>query len=261
MSEFGTALGNGFVLQEATIMIGPLGQALDLTIEDHSLGLFKNLAIANDKQYASLSQGVQQDVVHQTLTGNNFTISGNGYEYNPRTIMYALNQAGFTADPTAPKVVLNVAVNAAAATSSIEVTSATGVLVGDWIQLAPSNGLSEGMAYQVKTITTNTLGLDRPLVSPVVMGDKLHKSTLIYTSELNGTKYYSAKIISEDSEGRPMTFIVPKLMISSGLNVNFGSGDYSNMAFSAMPMACIPTDASYALYLANQRSKLFLFTT
>lgn len=49
VQNFGTALGNGFVLNEATLMIGALGKALDLTEEKHSLGLFKNLAVSNEK--------------------------------------------------------------------------------------------------------------------------------------------------------------------------------------------------------------------
>lgn len=36
VQNFGTALGDGFVLNEATLMIGPLGSAMDLTEEKHS---------------------------------------------------------------------------------------------------------------------------------------------------------------------------------------------------------------------------------
>ena len=46
--NFGSALGDGFVLNEATLMIGPLGSALDLTEEKHSFGLFKIMALTND---------------------------------------------------------------------------------------------------------------------------------------------------------------------------------------------------------------------
>ena len=123
--NFGSALGDGFVLNEATLMIGPLGSALDLTEEEHSFGLFKNMALTNDKTYQPLTQGVRQDVVHQTLTSDNWTLAGNGYEYNPRTIMYALGQAGYTADPTAPRVKVTLTAPSAVAESTITVNDAT----------------------------------------------------------------------------------------------------------------------------------------
>ena len=263
VQNFGTALGDGFVLNEATLMIGALGQALDLTEEDHSLGLFKNLAVSNEKTYAPLNQGVRQDTVHQTLTGDNWTISGNGYEYNPRTILYALGQAGYSADPTAPRVKLTVSAPSAVATSTITVTAATGVAAGDWIVLQSTVGAADGLAYQVESVATNVITLDRPLVAPVVIGDKLVKSVLIQTNDpdsCSGANYYSAKIVSADVNCNPIVLVIPKLQITSGLNLTFGVSDYSNMAFQGTPMASTRQDASYNLYKKHGQSKVFLLT-
>ena len=263
VQNFGTALGNGFVLNEATLMIGALGQALDLTEEKHSLGLFKNLAVSNEKTFTPLNQGVRQDTVHQTLTGDNWTISGNGYEYNPRTILYALGQAGYSADPTAARVKLNVTAPAAEGTSEITVEAATGVAAGDWIVLQSGVGAADGLAYQVESVATNVITLDRPLVAPVVVGDKLVKSVLIQTNDpdtCSGANYYSAKIVSADVNCNPIVLIVPKLQITSGLNLTFGVSDYSNMAFQGTPMASTRQDASYDLYKKHGESKVFLLT-
>lgn len=263
VQNFGTALGNGFVLNEATLMIGALGQAMNLTEEEHSLGLFKNLAVSNEKTYQPLTQGVRQDVVHQTLTGDNWTVSGNGYEYNPRTILYALGQAGYSAAPTAPRVKLTVTAPAAEKTSEITVEAATGVEEGDWIVLQSSVGAANGLAYQVKSVALNVITLDRPLVAPVVIGDKLVKSVLIQTNDPNscsGANYYSAKIVSADVNCNPIVLIIPKIQITSGLNLNFGVSDYSNMAFQGTPMASTRQDASYDLYKAHGESKVFLIT-
>ena len=258
VQNFGTALGNGSVLNEATLMIGALGQALDLTEEKHSLGLFKNLAVSNEKTYAPLNQGVRQDTVHQTLTGDNWTISGNGYEYNPRTILYALGQAGYSADPTAARVKLSVTAPAAEGASEITVDKATGVAAGDWIVLQSTVGAADGLAYQVETVAANKITLDRPLVAPVVIGDKLVKSVLIQTNDTescSGANYYSA-----DVNCNPIVLIIPKLQITSGLNLTFGVSDYSNMAFQGTPMASTRRDASYALYKKHGDSKVFLLT-
>lgn len=263
VQNFGTALGNGFVLNEATLMIGALGQALDLTEEEHSLGLFKNLAVSNEKTYQGLTQGLRQDTVHQSLTGDNWTISGNGYEYNPRTILYALGQAGYSADPSAQRVKLTVTAPAAKGALELTVEATVGVAAGDWIVVQSGVGSADGLAYQVEAILAEKITLDRALISPVAVGDKLVKSVLIKTNDANscsGAVYYSAKIVSADVNCNPIVIIVPKLQITSGLNLNFGVSDYSNMAFQGTPMASTRLDASYELYKKYDDSKVFLIT-
>ena len=261
--NFGSALGDGFVLNEATLMIGPLGSALDLTEEEHSFGLFKNMALTNDKTYQPLTQGVRQDIVHQTLTADNWTLAGNGYEYNPRTIMYALGQAGYTADPTAPRVKVTLTAPTAVAESTITVNDATGLAVDDWIILSPISGNTDGLAYKIKSIAANVITLDRPLVSAVAVGDKAVKSTLIMTNDIescSGANYYSAKIVSADVNCNPIVIIAPKVQITSGLNLTFGVSDYSNMNFQATPMALTRKDAGYDWYVAQGKSKVVLIT-
>ena len=261
--NFGSALGDGFVLNEATLMIGPLGSALDLTEEKHSFGLFKNMALTNDKTYQPLTQGVRQDIVHQTLTADNWTLAGNGYEYNPRTIMYALGQAGYTADPTAPRVKVTLTAPTAVAESTITVDATTGLAADDWIILSPINGNTDGLAYKIKSIAANVITLDRPLVSAVAVGDKAVKSTLIMTNDIescSGANYYSAKIVSADVNCNPIVIIAPKVQITSGLNLTFGVSDYSNMNFQATPMALTRKDAGYEWYVAQGKSKVVLIT-
>lgn len=261
--NFGTALGDGFVLNEATLMLGELGSALDLTEAEHSVGLFKNLAIANDKTFQPLQQGVGQDTIHQQKTADNWTISGNGYEYNPRTILYALGQAGYGSDPTAPRVRLEVSAPSAAATDTITVTASTGLAAGDWIILYNKIGDNDGLAYKIESIATNVLTLDRDLVSPVAVGDELVKSTLINTNNpdsCSGAEYFSAKITSADVHCNPIVVIIPKVQVTSGLNLAFGSTDYSNIAYQLMAMALTKKDAGYDLYVEHGKSKVFLLT-
>ena len=261
--NFGSALGDGFVLNEATLMIGALGSALDLTEEEHSVGLFKNLAIANDKTFQPLNQGILQDTVHNQKTADNWTISGNGYEYNPRTIMYALGQAGFTADPTAPRVRATVSAPAIVGASELTVTDATGLVAGDWVILYNKVGDNNGLAYKIESIATNVLTLDRDLVTAVAIGDELVKSTLINTNNpesCSGAEYFSAKIVSADVNCNPIVVIAPKVQVTSGLNLAFGVTDYSNIAFQLMAMALTRKDAGYDLYVEHGKSKVFLLT-
>ena len=263
VQNFGTALGNGFVLNEATLMIGALGQAMDLTEEKHSLGLFKNLAVSNEKTYQPLTQGVRQDVVHQTLTGDNWTVSGNGYEYNPRTIMYSLGQDGYTVDPLAPRVRHSVTAPAAVGTDELTLDATTGIAVGDWIILYPQVGDNNGLAYKIEAIATNVVTLDRDLVSPVAVGDEIVKSTLINTNDptsCSGAKYFSAKIVSSDVNCNPIILIAPKVQVTSGMNLAFGSTDYANIAYQLIAMALTKQDAGYEEYVAHGKSKVYMLT-
>ena len=262
-ANFGSAIGNGFVLNEATLMIGPLGSALDLTEDEHSVGLFKNLAVANDKTFQPLTQGTTQEIVHQVATANNWTISGNGYEYNPRTIMYALGQAGFSADPTAPRKRYTVSAPAAVGENKITVNQPTGLLAGDWVVLYSKLGNNDGLAYKVKTVAAGLITFDRNLVVAVAVGDELVKSTLINTNDpdvCSGVSYYSAKIVSADVNCNPIVLVAPKVQITSGLNLAFGTADYSNMAYQLTPMALTRQDPGFDLYRAHGKSKVFLIT-
>lgn len=261
--NFGAALGDGFVLNEATLMIGPLGSAMDLTEEEHSLGLFKNLAVTNAKTFQPLTQGPRQEIVHQQLTNDDWQLAGNGYEYNPRTIMYALGQAGYTADPTAPRIKATITAPTSVSEETITVDEATGLVQGDWIVISPINGNSDGLAYKIKTVAEKVLTLDRPLVAAVAIGDKVVKSTLINTNDADscsGANYFSAKVVSADVHCNPIILVAPKIQITSGLNLTFGVADYANMQFQATAMALTRKDAGYDLYVEHEKSKLFMIT-
>ena len=261
--NFGGALGDGFVLNEATLMIGALGSALDLTEAEHSVGLFKNLAIANDKTFQPLQQGVNQDTVHNQKTTDNWTISGNGYEYNPRTIMYALGQSGFSADPLATRVRLGITVAATIGTDELTLAATTGLAAGDWIVLYNKLGDNNGLAYKIESIATNVITLDRDLVAPVAVGDEVIKSTLINTNDpqsCSGAQYFSAKIVSSDVNCNPIVIIAPKVQVTSGLNLAFGSTDYSSIAYQLTAMALTKKDAGYDQYIAHGKSKVFMLT-
>ena len=119
------------------------------------------------------------------------------------------------------------------------------------------------MAYNVKSITTNEITLDRKLVTAVAVGDKVVKSTLILTNDqdsCSGANYYSAKIVSADIHCNPIVIIAHKIQVTSGLNLAFGVSDYSNMGFQATPMALTRKDAGYDQYVEHGKSKVILIT-
>ena len=177
--------------------------------------------------------------------------------------MYALGQAGYTADPTAPRIKATITAPTAVGESTITVDDATGLSVGDWVVLAPATGNTDGLAYSIKSIATKVITLDRKTVAAVAVGDKVVKSNLILTNDPNscsGANYFSAKIVSADVNCNPIVIIAPKIQITSGLNLTFGVSDYSNMGFQATPMALTRKDLGYDFYVQHGKSKVVLIT-
>lgn len=256
---YGAPETDGFILNEATLMLGPLGSHKDLTVEEHSVGLFKQMAVTNTRSFADLPVGVRQDSVAQTLNSDMWEISGNGFEYNPRTLMYALGQEGYTQN-LAATVSTTVTTAAAIGTDTLTVAVATGLAVGNWIILKPQVGDDNGLVYQITAIASLVITLDRDLVAPVAVGDVLVKSQLIETNPTNcsGATYLSAKIVSGKSNCDPIVILIPKVQVTSGLQLNFGTSDYSSIPYTMRALALTRRDPGYAEYIQHNRSKVLI---
>lgn len=256
---YGAPESDGFILNEATLMLGPLGSFKDLTVEEHSVGLFKQLAITNTRNFADLPVGVRQETVAQTLTSDMWEITGNGFEYNPRTLMYALGQEGYT-QTLAAQVKTTVSAPAATATSEITVASATGLAVGDFIIVQPAIGDDNGLVYKILTLAAMVITLDRPLVSPLAVGDTVVKTKIIETNPTNcsGATYLSAKIVSAKSNCEPIVIWIPKVQVTSGLQLTFGASDYSSIPYTMRALTPTRTDAGYADFITHKRSKVII---
>ena len=177
----GIAQSDGFLLQEATLLLGAVGQAKDLTIEENSIGLFKNLQIQNTKTYTDLTQGVTNQVVNSVLTENRFTITGEGYEFNAKQLAFALGQEGYLLQ-NQTSVSTKTTADALVAATTIEVADASGISAGDWVIITPSQGLDNGMAYTVESVTTNEITLDRALAEAFGEGSLVTKAKIISSS-------------------------------------------------------------------------------
>lgn len=260
-NNFGMPQTNKFMLNEASLLLGPQGSHMDLTVEDHSIGLFKNLLVNNERTFTALMAGLRQDKVDQTLTTDNWTFTGNGYEYNPRTLLYALGQQGYSVN-NSPTVSTTASAAAAVGTDSLSVVSATGISVGDWIIIKPKDAENDGMAYRATAVATNTITLDRDLVSAIAVGDVVFKASIIRTNpdSCSGATYFSGKIVSAKSNCEPVVIWIPKIQVTSGLQLQFGVSDYSSIPFTLEALAPLPTDAGYADYLANGSSKVIMLT-
>ena len=256
---FGAAQSDGFLLNQATLMLGELGSYRDLTVADHSIGLFKDMAIVNNRTFTSLTQGVRQKVVAKTLTTDTWTITGKGFEYGLKQLTYALGQEGFNVTPQTVKTFATTATSATG-TSTITLASTTGLAAGDWLVFTPEVGQTDGLVYQIQSIASLVVTLDRPLVADVATGDKFTKSLLINTgnSSCSGATYLSGKIVSKLDNCEPIVIWLPKIQITSGLALNFGNSDYSSIPYELTTLALTPSDAGYADWLALGEQELVM---
>lgn len=263
--DYGKATSEGFLLQEATLMLGPMGEYRDLLESDHSVGLFKNMQVQNTRTYTSLNQGTRQKRVHSTLTEDTYMLSGEGYEFGPRQLKFALGQEGYLYTPTS-EVKTTLSADALGAQDEVTLTSSTGFAVGDFIIVRPKVGHDSGLAYRITALAANVATLDRDLVEVLPTGSEVFKSTIINSNEggnntCNGASYMSAKVVSQMANCKPIILYFPKVQITSGLNLSFGASDYSNMPYELTSYALVPTDPGYDDYLENGENDMIVLTT
>lgn len=263
--QYGTAQSNGFILQEATLMLGAVGNAKDLTVEENSIGLFKNLQIQNTKNYTDLTQGVLQQPVASALTEDTTLITGEGYEFTPKQLMFALGQEGYNYQSTTP-VVTSLTAAAVIGNTTITVAAATGIKVGDFVVLQPTAGVDNGLAYEVTAVSGTTITLDRDLVEAFPSGSKVYKSVLIRSAgasanSCSGATYMSAKIVSAKQNCAPIVILAQKVRISSGFSLSFGTSDFSNIPYELKTMALTPDDVGYAQWIAEGGNEYDIYTS
>lgn len=255
-----SAKTDAFILNEATIMLGPLGLALDLTEEEHSIGLFKDLQVQNSRSYTDLKQGVRQDIIQSVLTADDWSFTSQGAEFSPRQLAYYLGQDGskFTTEKTSTTTL---SAPVAEAASQITVASGTGFAVGNYINISQA-GDNNGLIFKIEAITANSITLDRPTVAAFVQGAVVYKLNALRSASesCTGSNYYSCKIVSQTVGCEPIIIVLPKIQITSGLNLNFGASDFMMTPLEFKTLASLPTDASYELYAEHGNSEFIHFS-
>lgn len=263
-ASYGTAQSDGFILQEATLMLGEVGNALDLTVEENSIGLFKNLQFQNTRSFTDLTQGVRQGVVASAETENTTMVTGEGYEFTPRQLMFAMGQEGYKYVHT-PSIVAKTVGDVLAASDTITVDAIAGITQDSWIVVRPTRGVDNGLAYRVVSVAGNVITLDRDLVEAVPANSDVYLSTMIRSSGslddscASGT-YFSMKVVSQKQNCLPIIVTSQKVRVSSGLQLSFGTSDWANIPYELKIMDLTPSDVGYAAWLADGANQYNVLT-
>jgi len=246
----GEARTDNFMLGTATLMLGPLARLMALGVDD-SVGLVKNVKLMSEPSNAELTQGVRNSLVYSVLTGNPVTMSGEVYEYTLKNLMYSasLDGSALTTIAAAATTVASAYVApvnpALLGAVTLPVTDATNIAQGDTIAVQVG-ARDQVFARRVVSKSTNTLTLDYGFPVAIAAGAPLKKVTVAAIGTQDEPPYLAAKLIGELANGQVVTVLVPKIKITSGLNLAFQTDNFQNMPWELKVYDQLPTDPFYA---------------
>lgn len=261
---------NNFMLGQATLMIAPFAQAasniaFDLDPATHSVGLVKNVTMAEESDQVELRSGVKQTLVDSQKSGVRLTLSAEVYEYTGANLMYSLslNQAVatpkaalLTAAPTTAsgETSLNLGATATSPSSSYD---AALIVVGDLVAgttlvVRGINNTDEIWVTKVQSGSTmSDVNCKPPL--PAGMTDIAAGNGAVYlvnevpVGTTDNQDYFSVKIAGTlANEDKPLVAVYPKCKISKGFNLSFTEDNYGSMPFEISPYLLTRADIGAA---------------
>lgn len=247
----GEAKTSAFMLGTATIMLGALADLMTLN-DANSIGLVKNVTVKTTPGFTELTQGVKNSLVYSVMTKNDSTVAGEVYEYTGKNLSYMAGLDGTSIVPAAISTTTT-AVYAApvgpatAGLTTLPVTSATGLNPGDTIFIQ-NPGSENVMIRKIASITTNTLTLDTGLPIAFVQGAIVKKVNVIALGSTSDQPYLSCKIVGTMANGDQVAILIPKVRITSGLNVGFKTDNFDNMPLELAVYDQVSTDPFYAAF-------------
>lgn len=261
------SITNQFNIGVSTVMVGPMKDVLNLTPEEHSIGLIKNFSLTSETNEVTLTQGLRNTQVDSQVTAVTTQMTMEVYEYTAKNMAYAAQLAGenftltgnyslktaITGGVSATSVVLSDVPNAHQGDLSqgdVIALQCTGEKDYDKVYLATVNSASwSADKEEDDSVGTLTITLDKAIPSgwSFAVGDKCFLVNLIPVGSDEAQPYYGVKIVGILPNGNePVTIICPKAKITAGFNIGFTTDNYGNMPFEFTPYDLTKED--YANY-------------
>lgn len=248
----GEAKTSAFMLGTATVMIGPQSDLFQLAPDTHSIGLVKNFTMKAEPSYTDLTQGVKNQIVYSVMTGNNVRASMEVYEYTSKNVAYALGLNGSTLAAQTTATTLSAAYTSG---TTITVTSATGLLVGDYIQV--QEGTDDKTFFRkITAIASNVLTLNAAIPVAIANGSAVRKVNAIDIGSKTDQPFLSAKIVGSLADGTEIAIMIPKIRITNGFTLGFVTDNFGNLPFEFTVYDLVSTDPNYNEFSGAQ-AKLF----
>lgn len=260
------SITNQFNIGVSTVMVGPMEKVLELTPEEHSIGLIKNFSLTSETNEVTLTQGLRNTQVDSQVTGVTTQMTMEVYEYTAKNIAYAAQLAGEDFTLTG-NYALKAAISGGDSATSLTITGVPSgkqndLKEGDMITLQCTSDKDYDKVYIAKVASATwtadasdetkgdvAITLDSAIPSGwnFQAGDKVFYVNLIPVGSDEAQPYYGVKIVGILPNGNePVTIICPKAKITAGFNIGFTTDNYGNMPFEFTPYDLTKED--YANY-------------
>lgn len=259
----GNALTNQFNIGTATVMVGPMADVLKLTPEQHSIGLVKAVTLTSETNEVTLTQGIRNTIVDSQVTGVTSRVSMEVYEYTAKNLAYAAQLDGSTYS-TGQTMHLKTAITGGVSATSV-VLKATSDVSSSFpkdtrIQIQATGDkkydkvfigvLASDSVYSAQDSTlTLTLTEAIPAGWSFKVDDEVLSVSVIPVGSDRPQPYYGVKIVGILPNGNePVTIIIPKAKVTSGITLGFNTDNYGNLPFEFTPYDLTAEDSSYSTF-------------
>lgn len=240
----------------ATVMVGRPEDVLTLSPEANSIGLIKNFSLTSETNEVTLTQGLRNTIVDSQVTSVTTQATFEVYEYTASNLAYAAGLDGSNFSMRGEYKLGSAITGGTSATSVIlkNVSESYTLPAGTILAIQCSSDKMYDKVYLAKVAssevsdTTLTVTLDAAIPAgwDFVEDDKVFVVNPIPVGSDEPQPYFGIKIVGVLPNGNePFTIIFPKAKITSGLNINFTTENYSSMPFEVTPYDLTISDAMF----------------
>lgn len=245
----GLAKTTQFMLGSATVMLGVPAEIDDFKPDTHSIGLVKNFQINAEPQTTDLTQGVQNTLVFSQVTANPIRASMEVFEYTAKNLNFALGLDGSAVVPTTALGAIASPSAGASADITLGVGEGTNFANGDWITIEGAVG-SEDFIYtrQILSKASDVLTLSVALVPVIPAGAVVKKVNVVDIGSKANQPFLAAKVVGQLANGESVILDIPKMKITRGFTLQFGTDDYGNLPFEFSIFDLVSGDPKFSQF-------------
>lgn len=263
----GEAKTQRVMLASATLMLGQLGDLMNLNPTAHSVGLVKNFTLTTDPAFLNLEQGRENTIVYTVMTKNDAKATAEVYEYTAANLSYAagLDGSTVTTATTSAATINTAGVDANSLVTAFDVANGAGAAfsAGQYVIIQKPGANDDD--FQIRVIDTidaadgskDTINITLPYVGYFPVGTVIQVVNSVDVGTTKDGIFLSAKAVGKLPDGSPMGILLPKVRITKGFNVAFNVEQWGNLPFELTVMDQLPTDPFYASFI-GKKAALFI---
>jgi len=250
-----------FMLGVAEVMLGNIDELYDLNPSQHGVGLAKNFTCEATKDRTDLTQGRTNDIVFSMTTSSTTKCNMEVYEYSVKNMAYALGLQGGSITVAAGNALTTTSLasfsGGSASLAFVDVASGLQTpIVGDYVSVRDpvSENILMGKVSAVSGVTagasaTGTMTIDIADTTSVQSLPAGSMVSVVNVLEIGSTDVdhdFSAKVSGQLANGTWVTFLFPKVRITSGLSMAFTTDNFGNIPFEFTPLKAAASDPFYS---------------